>query len=693
MALTPKAKKILKWTGIGAGGVVAVLAIWLLVLWVSAGSEYEKELETLVPQSALMLTRLDDLGTNWPALDDELATLISKHPNAIRLVEASPLYASLFGDEEERKAGKVRIHSIKQLHEEKMRGAIEDAKAQVTQMPGGLDLYQDLIGKQLVIAMVGEEDGEKMRPLILTRVSKTVRFGWNFKGFGTGERGQTTIAKQDGALKVTTSTEGGESNEMFIGLFDDVLVIARSQQDLLAVKALHDGDGTANSFADADGYSEALEEVKASQESGGWIRQFANLNAIRAWQGRDPNDPLKLNRSRVDQVFDMSPEVIQLSPELMPSINAIYRRAIDMRVFSFAAWNINTSQPGRLVADQFLIISPANLRRYSYLKPALEQKPAKMDFLDILPQGTWLIAIDREPFGSLVEAVKPQVGPDGQPKPDAVSSFFKCLGPDPRVEAAGIALLPDRLQPNPNDPRKAPPRLVSPVPLPGFAVMLRWPGVRLDDAERLLRETLREQGAKNLMPRRQPTNGGEYVTFSLIEDDEKLRWLTQFSAFTAGDYLLFCYSDNCSAAQEVFAAIADKTRSMRGLNNSVFSQFGDRPVSTLTYLDPGGLAAYSAKANLANGVGKAKFNEQRPFGKELRQIRAEEAAARGWNMADQRLDDVLEKIKRDWQAQQAPFEREFRQNIESMKAFDGIMVATSKSTARLHSHYILRLSK
>lgn len=675
--------KIGKWTGIGLGAVVLILCGWLAFAWFGAGGRFEGELEDLVPLEAVVVVRMDQPSKVLKQLDEAIGALAVNRP-AFREVEASPLWRSLFDPAPKTAA---------QLQSE-IRTSLVQAEQAVASIPVlGLDLHADFLADEAVFALMPKAGSAERPWLALTRISKSVDFGLGFSGFATGDRGNASISELGGVL---TITQAGKP-PVHVASNGDVLV-ASSERSLVS-KAMPGASGRRGGFSGHPRLGDARRELDGAGK-GTLLRVFVNLGAVRAELGADPRDPE--GRSKIDTYFSVSPEVARLSPEIMPSVSALMKRALDTRLYDMAAWNVDLRGRDGVTVDQFLLGDSGLLdTTYSYLKPTLTAQTAPMEFLKLLPEDTWAVVSDRLPFGSLQEAIKPGTNPDGSPKKDAVAAFLANLGENPPVDSVGVALLGRRLSPDPvRDAERKPPPAVSPVTLPGFALFLHWPGVTTPDAEAMMRQQLTAMGATNLFPTTRFLASGEtYVAFEMRDDQELLRWLLDFACFAVADHMVFVYSPMHAAVGQIIGAAKGAVPSLMTAGGTPWgSGMVGQDHSALVYVSPQGLGEYSDVSGLPFRLAEQKHNPNTPFGKELRDLRKEIAEemtrARGrpvdWLHSD--VEQEMLKRQREWVAMAKPYEAEVRGNI---RAFAGAMKDFTAHTvtrgAVMHTRFVVRL--
>lgn len=674
--------KIAKWTGIGLGSLLVILGGWLAFAWFSAGSKFEGTLEDLVPKSAIAMVRIDQPAKTLTDLDAAIERLAVKR-SSFRTLESSPLWKSLFD-------GNPR--SSEQLLLE-LRNGLKQAEASVAQIPVlGLELKADFLASEAVVAMLPKR-GNGDRPwLALTRVSKSVDFGMGFSGWATGTQGTTTISELNGILSISQPKQPA----VHVGLVGDVLV---ASSDRSVVSGATSGTARGGSFTALDGYSKSHAEL---QRLGGKssIKAYASLDAIREEQGKDPKDPE--GRSPIDTYFAISPEFARLSPEIMPSISTVLKRTVDTRVFDMAAWAVRFEGEDSVAIDQVLSGDDTKLDgEYAHLKPTWTFPAAGMDFLSVLPSDTWAVATNRLPFSPLREAIKPGLNPDGTPKKDAVVTFLEMLGKNPPVDSVGIALLSRRLSPDPvRHADRKPPRAVSPVALPGFAMFMHWPGVTTADAESLMRRQLQAMGASNLyaITKSLPT-GEKFVAFEMAQDQELLRWMMDFACFAVNDHLLFVYSPRHVAVGEIIAASKEKSKALSGGKDLPWTSGAlTADHSALVFVSPVGLDEYSTAVRLPPTLAEQRYTANTPYGKELSALRkeiAEKMTRERGRTIDWLHDDVEQemlRMQREWVAMAKPYEAEIAGNLSAMGgAVRDFTAHTITTGAQMHTRFIVRL--
>jgi hypothetical protein len=714
-----RTKKILKWAAISVGVLVLAIGGWIAVMWFSAGGEYRGSLEGLLPSGPVLVVKADKPGEHLGQLTKAMRQLFEDR-ESFAAVEGSPLWKSLFATEAELAAGK-EIPTAASLNKQ-IKAGLEQARNAVASIPVlGLTLEKDLLGKEAAIGLYGPPEEGKW--LVLTRVSKSVDFGWGFTGFATGKQNGVVISKQGKELHVT-SADGKTTRLCLLG---DVLAIS-GQASLVGDAATLYSEGAGGGgkswlkpFSSHAQYNEATAALeKEEKKTKGWLRLYSDLDAARTLHGPDPEDAEK--RSKIDQYFSLPAIVLRLSPEIAPSINTVLSRAIDTRAFSLAAWAVDLSDADSIRIEQFLMVDKKRLdSKYASLKPAWSTPAAEMDFLSMLPEDTWLVGSNRVPFKTLRDSMqpkkkkpaKPAAGADGNAadgttanpddeSADFVYDFLNALGPDTKVDAMGIALLGRSLSPDPKAPGgrdRMPPPAVSPAPLPGFAIFLHWPGVKFDDAWNQMDSMIGAVAAKNLYIVRAGTGEGtQFIQFALHEDNKLLRWLSDLACFAVKDYLVLSYSPQNAAVAKI-AALSKASGGPGSLRSKADAPWDDMPEehSALVYLSPEGLAKYARGVDLVKEVAAKKFDPSLPFDRDMKELREElrvkksKEMGRDIKIADPLLDIEIEKMKRDWVAKRIPFTAEFEKNLGIADAFEDFTAVTATTTEKMHTSIVLRM--
>ncbi|MCK6439400.1 MAG: hypothetical protein L6Q71_04285, partial [Planctomycetes bacterium] len=636
-----------------------------------ADSEYEGELEKLVPAEALLVTRFDNFSDAF----DELDSKVQSHFVASKLsnIERAPLIReALAGDD------KKPAPTIGSMFQNDLRPALEQAEEQVRSMPLSLDLYNDLIGTQMLLAMFGGADGESLTPLILTRVSKDVRFYWEFKGWAEGQQGEVII-REDGDF---IAIEKEESTQ-FIGLFDDVMAICSERDVLQRVAALHENGGS--SFADLDAYQPVHTTLTEKAGESGAIKIIANIDAVRDWQGKDPEDSDK--RAKIDQLFSVPLSLMQASQEIMPTLNTALEHAIDTRVFAMAGWVIDLGNKGRVDIDQYLYTSPSKLNKFDYLQKSWSQPSAPMDFLGYLPADTWMVTTVRQPFEVLREAIAPESRPDRNGAPDTVGTFMLALGDNPDIRGYGMALLADRYA-----PEHTPAQIVSRLPFPPFALFMHWPGMTLERAKQVMTEQLVRQGIEKSMSIVEKTSatGERYLAVNNTNVTEKNRWISGLAMGVIGEYFVITFSKKHEAMVEMIQ-LAHGAGNPMG-TGALWKQLPDKHFA-LMHINLTGLEKYSKRVNLPQIISEQKFNSSYPEGKDLkywREYYEKKFKARpGSDNAE--VEDAINAKKKEWTSQQGPYRRNYELTIQELA--DGVLdftALTDTTTEYMHTRFVIR---
>lgn len=658
--------------------IIGVLS-WAGLLYSSTGDTYAGELDAMIPAESVLVADLGPVGQKLDRVQSRIEELFARRQSWLRL-ESSPLWASMTED----KNGQP--FSMQDLLYKKLQPGLSLVRQQLSSLPISVTLEEDLAGKDVRAALVNM-DG-KLQSLLLTRITEPIQFGWNFTSFATGTYDKTVVGTDGDFLTVKNP-----STEVWVGLFDDVLVVATSDVLAKQVQALHGGKG--NTLRDLDSYQRAMLRSQALASSYD-MRAWANLDAVRTMQGPDPEDPQR--RSKIDQYFAISNQVRALSPEIMPSVDAVLSHAIDTRAFTSVLWHMSLGEGDRMHVDQVLVSDEARVAaNHSQLLPSWRMLPASMPMLRYLPEQTWMVLSNRLPLGVVRDAVKPPLDNEGKPKPSAVYSFLKSLGEGSEVDEIGMALLGKQFA---IDPRQhsglVPPGLVTNVPFPPFALFLHWPGVTHERATALMAENLRDLGAQNLIMREVNDSYGQYVVFDNPNNVNLIQWLTQFScAAVGGEYLVFSYSLNHQGLQQILSlSKAPKTAKAEG---SLFAQkgapFSSLPAeqSALVYFDPAGMQDFNQMCELSQVLADAKYPINFPNGKSLVELREELSRAMGPNNAG--IDAEMNRIKDSWVAMRAPYQNQLERSFHALGALESFVAQTQTATTHMHTRFQFTLAK
>ncbi len=693
-------KKILFWSGISLGGLLLATGLWLLILYIQAGSTYEKKLESLLPKETLMLVKLDKLQVRHNSLLQRVEEVVQEISSTQKF-EQSSWWHNLITPEK----SQALVPTLEETYKQKVRNQLQRAELQISSMPGSPDLYEDLIGQELQLAVLSEPQKHNLYPLLLARVSKKVRFAWNFRSFATGKHGNLSITKTPQALKIeffSKQNSSDQNNLLFLTLFDDVLALTTSKQGIEEVQKLYEQENSKHSLAEHRPYQETSKHIsKLQKKNNAWIQAFANLDALRDYQQRHKQSEAETNKV-FDAYFSIPPEILQTSPEILPTVDTLLKKSFDSEVFSTAGWSFDLSQDRQILVDQILVVEDQRLQKRQYLKHTWQLEQTTMNFLNLLPHDTWALVTHRQPLKKLAEIFPPLTDSKPpaatasdqkqEPAPNAIQGFLDSLGEEADANSLGMAFLDMRFAP-PASIR--PPKIISDIAWPPFLLFFHWPGVSMKDAEKLVQEQLQELKAQRLSSRVLTTPQGDpYVSFVGGEDDPKLNFLNQFAIFPIEDYLIISYSRNHTAVSEVHRLAQKKLHSsLAEKRGSPFSYLEDKLHSALVYLEPEGFQNFTRTMDLVKVLGDARYNSARPYGKEARDWRIELAQDMKLAPEDWKVGQAYLKLKERWLAEKQNYLQELQKDLHSLETLNDFIALTRSSTRFMHTHYQIRLKE
>lgn len=683
MALSLRAKRIIKYAALGVGCVVLLGGGFVLARWLASGAEHQGELVDLAPTEVALVAHIDDFA----ARTDELRNFLDNGPlrrNSLDKLEQSGLWRE--------NVMPALGGSLRQFRNDTLEEALSNAEQQAKS--AGLTLYKDVLEGEVLLC--ADFPGGKAEFVALSRVSRKVRFYWQFIGeagpFLPSRRDGPKFSVSGGVLKVSSpANEDGEGAELLISLLADVMVVSNSPR--LVNACLERVGAKEGGLAGNRRYQATLKLVDEPARKRHLAGLWLDLDRLRTQL--DPVEVDNRKVSPVDAGRSLPVSVVRLNPDLFVPINSVLQSNLATEPFSAAYYGLDLSNPAQLSFDQYLLTETARLREFEHLRKTWAARAATPAHLDFLPPDTMFLASYRQPLDVLRDEVL-----DDRGRASFVGDFIRSFG-DVKAEEVILALAPRSWAPN----------LVTPIapkiPLPAFVVGFRIPGAQPNLAGDMLNRFLnyvRGRDAKDgeLLPSGpltvRPENIGGLTAFgfndSRTEENDLSRLSKSIVVGVVGDWLLM--TDSRTLLEH---AVNARGRAVLA-KEAAFSALPSQLHATL-YLNFEKLAGYIGERQLLDELRKAKYDPNTIEGRDPGEVRRELAQKRGLDPND--MNSLLnpgvaaefEALQRQWRevcAKEGPaLINSVRNDLAGLAFFRDLSLAAVFSTEHLHARGVLRL--
>lgn len=692
--------RVLKFGGLGLGCVLAAMGAFVGARYAASGAEYEGSLLQLVPADAAYVVHIPSVPKARLAGETFLDELI--RDDNLGQLEASALWRDGPGKSLDGTLADFRQHALKD--------GLERASRQADS--AGVRLFDDVLGGELYLAADAGKDGGYVA---LSRVSRAVRFRWQFIGMAQGffpdGPGSPKFEYDNGVLKITprrkpdAAPDVPDPRPLQVTLLDDVLVVADSPRLFNAALALRSGG---KSLADGKEYDRAL-KLRGSEDAAKHnVTLWINLQAARAALPLDDE-----GRSPVDSHTSLPASVVGVMPDILDPVNALLSRNLDTTIFDAALYGVDLSEPGNLRFDQYLVVaaSRADDPAYRHLRKtwAMPSRPATQ--LALLPPDTMFQVSYRQPLEVVYNDVFNE-----KDRTSLVGDFIVAMR-SPLVAAQLSSPVEEMMFAT--APRSYAPYATAPVPpvelpLPAFSLGFRVPGAKAEVARVLLEEYLQAQRGRGSKPGEPPKEGAVVVVELALEgqrtwgmqdprDDPNnqilIRLNNSIRAGLVGEWLLLTNSESLLAR-----ALRDNSGQDRGLSRAADSPFGQlqaSPSATI-YLNWDALADYVlTSGEFFKLLRSTKYNTGLIDGRDPGELRREIASELGLDpadvksLADPRVANEYNRRKEVWlqkcQIEGDRYVSELQSNFQGLRFFKDLAMTTTFAADHLHVKGILRV--
>lgn len=692
--------RLARWTGVGAGGLVAALLAFVGARYLASAPEYEGTLDQLAPADASYVLHVPSVPKARLAGETFLDELLLDAN--LGLLESSPLWRDGLGKNLE--------GGLQQFREETLRRGLEKASRQAE--GAGVRLFDDVLGGELILAADAGEGGGMVA---LSRVSRAVRFRWQFMDFASWVApdgpGAPRLEYADGTLKVTPQTRPGAAEAaatarpLLVTLLDDVLVVATSPRLFNATLKAHGGEPGLSANPQ---WQRARKQPQPEDAARHNLSLWVNLDQLRK---RLPPEPT--GESPVDSYSSLPASVVGVMPDILGPVNTLLAANLDTTPFSTALYGVDLSETGTVRFDQYLLVDEtrAGQARYAHLRKTWAQPSRPASQLALLPDDTMLQVSYRQPLEVLYNEVFTE-----KDRGSLVGDFIVAMRAPAVVQQLGgpveelmFATAPRSYAPGATAP-------VPPVelPLPAFGLGFRVPGAQPEVARVMLDEYLQAQRGRSQKPGEPPRTGAVTVIELALEgqrawglrdprDDPNNRILTSLNnsirAGLVGDWLLLTNSEALLAR-----AILDRAGAARALAADPAAPFAslDDSSSATIYMNWDAVSDYvTSTSEFFKLLRSTRYNTGLIEGRDPGEVRREIAASFGLDpadvksLADPRVAAEFARRKEVWiqtcQVEGDRYVAGLQQNFRALRFLRDLALTTRFAPDHLHVRGVLRI--
>jgi hypothetical protein len=690
-------KKLLKWSGLGAGCLVVALGGFVFARWLESGSEYEGELLDLAPTDVAVVMTVDNVPNRKGEFERFLDDMIQQ-PGLAQLERSSLWQDSV---------GKSFGDSLEQFRNEKYEQNLKEARRSSDEL--GIELFKDVLSDELVICTDPGENGTDL--LMLSRLARGARFKWEFldiaSGFFPEGPNQPKLEYTGGILKVTPAAQPDQPTPraMLIAVLDDVLLISNSSRLINGAISLH-GSGKKGMSADKR-YQHARSLVDPATAERHLSGVYIDLDRLRERLPAKTTDDGR-QVSPVDAYTSLPTSVIAIYPDIFGPVNRIVSQDLDTRPFHAAYYGVDLTEPGVVTFDQYLLVDEDRIAadEFKHLRETWAAPAAKETQLEFLPPDTMLQISYRQPMDVLYNDVL-----DDSARGSLVGDFIVAMnGPGMapympnQAEELVFAAVPRTYAPN-----AAMPLSGTDMPLPGFVIAFRTPGADPQIARALLEEYLQAQRGRSNKPGEEPKKGAVTVVQKDVpgmqvygfedprEEDNFIRRLNlSIRATLIGEWLVLTNSETLLRA----ISTAGSTQSLAGAPGSAWRSMSTTGHATI-YLDFDLFADYAGSRELFKVLRDNKYNPTLPEGRDPGELRREIAQSLGYDPHDtasltkQDVTSEYNRRKTIWeqkcQVEGDRYIAELQADMNGLRYFKDLALTTNFAEDHLHVHGLLRM--
>lgn len=693
-------KRVLKWGGLGVGAVFACALGFVGTRYLASGAEYEGKLEDLAPSEVSSVIRIDDVSKRQKEIGGFIDEALLDKPEFAKL-ERSELWQS--------RVQKSLGTDLRQFKEKQLDQGLKKAEAQLRDA-AGLTLFKDVFGGELLICTDSENGVSRF--VALSRVSRKVRFYWQFAGFAptfAPSGAQDPQLQLDGGVmrvKLPPSKDQPEgapppkATELFVVLLDDVLVIGDSPKLVNATIKAHSGE--AKGLSSNQRYKDTLALLDKEEQKRHSLKLWMDLDRLRTQL--KPVDKNGQMVSPVDAYNALPVSVIKLNYDVLGPINRIVEKDLDTRPFCAAYYGVDLSDSASILFDQFLLADEGRLSeaQYSHLRKTWALPPATPGQMSLFPPDL----VSQVSYRQSLETINNDVF-DEQMRLSFIGDFTRVLQ-NINAEEVVMGIAPRAYQPEVTE--------ISGVPLPAFVFAFRVKNPTDDAAGKLLNGFLDNMlGRKPQNPDDPPRKvtrkvieedleGHVIYGFAYVGEDEKertshaTRLTLQTKCGVVGEWLLITNSRKLLSG-----AYAAQGKAGTGLYQAGQALWRDLPnaANATVFLDFKQLAGFLDDPKLLKTIRDSKYNVGQIDGRNPGDIRREICEIYGLdpnnvaNLSDKRVVDEYERRKQAWietcRIEGDKYVNDIRNDLNGLTFFQDAAMFTTFEKNALHTRGVIRI--
>lgn len=690
--------RIAKWGGLGVACLAVGVGGFVGARYFASGATYDGELLDIAPADVSVVAIIDDVPARRIELDRFLDSLAGQ-PGLSRL-ERSAVWDDLVGKPLEEARADTLNAGVKRAE----RGA-DDA---------GVSLFEDVLSGELVVCTdPARSDAEGTDFLVLTRVSRNVRFKWQFMDiaqmFLPAEPDSPRFDYDNNVLQITPrpTPDNPEPRSIRVAILDDVLVASNSGRLFNASVGNHAG-GT-SSVSASQRFSDTRQLVDAERRESHAMGLWLNLDRMRERLPATTEDGQ--TTSPVDRFNGLPGGVVSVYPDVFEPLDRILRMNLDTRPFGAAWYGIDLSEPGELRFDQYLLVNhdKASREQFAHLRKTWNIPGVEQSQLAFLPEDTMLEVSYLQPVDVLYDEVLSQ-----RERDSLIGDFIEAVQ-RPNVQArmegppGGLmfATFPREFAPGASIPLSG-----TDLPLPGFAIGFRTEGADPDSAQALLQEYLYTQ--RGVEPGDEPREGPVKVVRKEVagqavfgfhdprkraDGEESFIYELNRSirAALVGDWLLLTNSE--MLLDRAFDAVGGGT-ALVSAGSSPWRRLTGRGNATI-YVDFDRIADFASSPELFQVLRDSKYNPALIEGRDPGELRREIARNLGYdptvteNLLESDVRNEYNRRKAAWEqtceTEGKRYQVELQRNVDGLRFFRDLAVLTRFGRDHLHAQGTLRV--
>ena len=696
-------KKLMKWGGLSIGALVACVLAFVGTRYLAAGAEYQGKLEDLAPSEVSSVIRIDDVSRRQKEIGVFIDEALLGRAEFSRL-EQSDLWKT--------RVGKSLGPDLREFKERRLDDGLKKAEAQLRES-AGLSLFKDVLAGELLLC-TDDEHGVS-RFVALSRVSRKVRFYWQFSGFAPAfapsGTGNPELRLDSGVMRVKLppaqaapdapeAPEPPKATELFVVLLDDVLVIGDSPRLVNATIKAHSGE--TKGLSSNPKYRDACALPDKEESKRHSLKLWMDLDRLRTQL--KPVDKNGQMVSPVDAYNALPASVIKLNYDVLGPINRIIEKDLDTRPFCAAYYGVDLSDNASVLFDQYLLADEERLNeaQYSHLRKTWAMPAALPGQLSLFPEDL----VSQVSYRQSLETINNEVL-DESARLSFIGDFTRVLQTIGAEEVV-MGVAPRAYQPDVTE--------ISGVPLPAFVFAFRVKNPTDDAAGKLLNGFLDNMlGRKPQNPGDPPRKvtrvvkeemlesqrifGFDYIGEDANERNSNATRLTlQTKCGVVGEWLLITNS-----RELLRKAIASKGRVDSGLYKAASALWRDMPgaANATVFIDFKRLAGFIDDPKLMKTIRDAKYNVNQIDGRDPGVLRKEICQIYGLdpynekNLSDPKVAAEYDRRKQSWletcRVEGDKYINGIRNDLNGLTFFQDAALFTTFDKNALHTRGVIRI--